>query len=380
VVKVQKNLRLTPTTYDRNVFHIEFDLGNSGLKYDIGDALGVYARNRKCDVEKFLEAYGLDGDDTVLLKNKTGAEEVRSVNHVVTQVLDLFGRPSRRFYERLAPFATDAKQKAKLEYLAGKEGGFEFKKRVEMTVTFADILAEFSSAHPSLAELVELVPDIKPRHYSIASSQRMHNNSVHLLVVLVEWDTPSGEKRFGQCTKYLVDLPEGAEVSVSVKPSVMILPEDPAAPVVMAGLGTGMAPFRAFIEERAMQHKEGLKVGPMSLYFGSRSMFKEYLYGEELEAYHASGLLTNLRCAFSRDGPKKVYIQHKLSEDARQLHEYLGGESKGQFYLCGPTWPAGDVQDAITGAFQTYGGLSPEDAAKQIADLKHHERYVLEVY
>jgi len=379
VVTVGKNVRLTPSTYDRNVFHIEFDLKGTGLKYAVGDALGVYARNRACDVEAFLKMYGLDANDTVSTLSKEGLEEVRTAQHVISQVLDLFGRPSRRFYSALAPFATDAKQKAKLDFLSGKEGGFEFKKRVEATVTFADLLLEFSSARPTLTQLIEIIPEIKPRHYSIASAQSMHAESVHLLVVLVSWKDPEGRERFGQATKYMVDLPVGAEVSVSVKPSVMILPEDPMAPVLMAGLGTGMAPFRAFIQERAVQAANGIKVGPMSLYFGSRSMFKEYLYGDELEAYNASGLLTNLRCAFSRDGPKKVYIQHKLQADGRQLHDYLG-KTNGQFYLCGPTWPAGDVQDAITDAFERFGGMSADDAAKAISELKEHERYILEVY
>lgn len=379
VVKVQKNIRLTPATYDRNVFHIEFDLAGTELKYAIGDALGIWAKNRKCDVDAFLDMYGLTASDTVSMKTKEGLEEVRTAEHVVTQVLDLFGRPSRRFYASLAPFANDPKQAKKLEFLAGKEGGFEFKKRVEATVTFADLLKEFDSARPSLAELIEIVPEIKPRHYSIASAQSMHPDSVHLLIVLVSWTDPEGRERFGQATKYLVDLPEGAEVSVCVKPSVMTLPEDPTAPVVMAGLGTGMAPFRAFIQERAVQYAKGISVGPMSLYFGSRSMFKEYLYGDELEAYAASGLLTNLRCAFSRDGPKKVYIQHRLQADGRQLHDYLNG-TKGQFYLCGPTWPAGDVQDAITAAFERYGDMTNAEAAEAIKQMKEHERYILEVY
>lgn len=380
VCKVQKNIRLTPTTYDRNVFHIEFDITGTGLKYEIGDALGVWARNRACDVNDFLAFYGFEAQDSVSMLDASGNAIVRSVEQVLTQQLDMFGRPSRRFYESLAAYAEDPKEKARLEFLAGKDGGFEFKKLVEQTVTFADILKMFKSAHPSMTELLALIPGIKPRHYSIASAQSMHANSVHLLVVLVQWETPDGKQRFGQATKYLVDLPEGAEISVCVKPSVMKLPEDDAAPVIMAGLGTGMAPFRAFIQERAWRQQQGKKVGPMSLYFGSRSMFKEYLYGDELEAYHASGLLTNLRCAFSRDNPKtKSYIQHKIAEDARQLYQYLG-ETKGTFYLCGPTWPAGDVQDAITSAYERFGHLSAADAAHEISELKEHERYILEVY
>lgn len=117
----------------------------------------------------------------------------------------------------------------------------------------------------------------------------------------------------------------------------------------------------------------------MALYFGSRHRSKEYLYGEELEAYNASGLLTNLRLAFSRDQVEKVYIQHKLKGDSETIAQWLLND-KGHFYLCGPTWPAGDVYDAIVSAFTTTGNLSVEDAQKELQDMKETGRYVLEVY
>ncbi|KAJ2372813.1 sulfite reductase [NADPH] flavoprotein component, partial [Coemansia sp. RSA 2603] len=194
----------------------------------------------------------------------------------------------------------------------------------------------------------------------------------------VTWRDSRGRARTGQCTRFLDALAPGDAVVVSVKPSVMKLPPLDAQPVIMAGLGTGMAPFRAFIEERAVRQREGAVVGPMTLYFGSRHRAMEYLYGEELEAYHAAGLLTNLRLAFSRDQRDKVYIQHCMRQDAALLADHMLA-ADGAFYLCGPTWPAGDVKDAMVAAFTGAGGVRPADANKVIEDLKERERYILEV-
>ena len=213
------------------------------------------------------------------------------------------------------------------------------------------------------------------------SSQRAVGDSVHLLVVEVAWTTPKGRACAGQCSAYLAALAPGDAVAVSVIGSEMHLPASPRAPVVMAGLGTGMAPFRAFIQERCALAASGVAVGPMTLYFGARHRAQEYLYGEELEAASAAGLLT-LRLAFSRDTAKKVYIQHLMQEDGAALWGQLqgGGAGQGSFYLCGPTWPEADVENAITSAFTTHGSLSPEAAAKRIQEMKSAKRYVLEVY
>jgi len=207
---------------------------------------------------------------------------------------------------------------------------------------------------------------------------KMHPNSVHLLVVLVSWESPK-KSRFGQCTRYLADLRVGEKLTVSVKPSVMTLPPLDTQPIIMAGLGTGMAPFRAFIQERAVLKAQGVEVGPVALYFGSRSRYAEYLYGEELEAYNKEGLLTYLRLAFSRDQPEKLYIQHKIKEDAKIMWDLLS-QKKGHFYLCGPTWPEGDVRDAILGSFRNEGGLESKAAEDLLEHLKEDERYILELY
>ncbi|KAJ1790455.1 sulfite reductase [NADPH] flavoprotein component [Coemansia sp. RSA 2399] len=322
--------------------------------------------------------YGLDGGEFVTAV-KDGQCQTRSVHSWLTHALDLFGRPSKKFYSALADFAADEKEADKLRLLTTSEGSIEFKDRVADTVTYAELLLEFASARPSVLHLVDLIAPIKPRHYSIASSAKMHPGSVHLCVVTVEWKNSKGQLRTGQCTRFLNSLNIGDEVVVSVKPSVMKLPPLDSQPVIMAGLGTGMAPFRAFIEERAVRKLEGVNVGPMTLYFGSRHRAMEYLYGEEFEAYHADGLLTNLRLAFSRDQKEKVYIQHRMREDSEMLSSHILSQD-GSFYLCGPTWPTGDVKDAMVAAFTEFGGVKASEASKVIEELKEGERYILEVY
>ncbi|CEP13284.1 hypothetical protein [Parasitella parasitica] len=380
VIKVGENRRLTPGSYDRNVFHIEFDTTDSNLKYELGDALGVHGHNDYADVQDFLNWYGLNGNDVVSVKDaERGTEEVRTVFQLFSQTLDIFGRPSKKFYEALAGFATDPKEKEHLLFLVSPEGKEDFKHRIDETTTYEDLLREFTSAKPSVESLAQIIAPIKPRHYSIASSQKMYNNAVHLLIVAVDWETTAGKKRFGQCTRYLTNLKVGDNVTVSIKPSVMKLPPLDSQPVIMAGLGTGMAPFRAFIQERYLAKAAGKKVGPVVLYFGSRHRSMEYLYGEELEAYHADGVLSHMGLAFSRDQKQKIYIQHKMMEDAEMLNDYLMNQ-KGHFYLCGPTWPVPDVKDAVVHGLTKYSGITAGEASALIEEWKEKESYILEVY
>jgi sulfite reductase alpha subunit-like flavoprotein len=391
-VRVARKVRLTPEEYDRNVFHIEFDVPE-GFRYDMGEALGVYGHNDVGEVEDFLQWYGLNGHDIVTMPSveamlaagsaelPVGYGETTTVSRAFTQVLDVFGKVTKQFLEALGEYATDPDERTQLFFLTTPEGKSAFRGLVEDTATVADVFRRFPSAHPPLHDLLALIPPIKPRHYSIASAQSMHPRSVHLLVVAVEWRNAAGRRRQGHCTRYLDGLSLGATVTVSVKPSVMKLPADPRAPVIMAGLGTGMAPFRAFIQERAIQKARGLSVGPMVLYFGSRHRSQEWLYGEELEEYERQGVVTHLRLAFSRDGPEKVYIQHLMEQDGESLATMLH-DQQGSFYLCGPTWPEGPVQDAVVAGLVAHvpSVHSQERAVSLIQSWKEHERYVLEVY
>jgi len=386
-VKLTKNQRLTPLDYHRNVFHMEFDTTGTGLKYSIGESLGVYGHNSLLEVEDFLQFYGVDPDQFVSMmpdQSRGGSgskEELLTVRQIFQQRLDLFGKPSQEFYAALVPFTTSTYQQKRLKWLGSEDKEGARLRNLEF-FTFADVLMEFKTAHPPLVNLMQLIPPIKPRHYSISSSMKMHPNSVHLLVVAVEWDTPKGRKRFGQCTRDLASQALGTVVTVDIMTSVMKLPEDPATPVIGAALGTGLAPFRAFIQERTMLKREGKTLGPFVMYFGARYRAQEYLYGDDLDTAAKEGIISHLRLAFSRDTSKKVYIQHLIEEDRAQLSEYFLNDG-GQFYLCGPTWPVPDVKKALCDGMIAEPGstiTTQDDADRYIETMKGEGRYVLEVY
>ncbi|TFK55839.1 assimilatory sulfite reductase [Heliocybe sulcata] len=376
------NRRITPKEYDRNVFHLEFDTAGTGLTYAIGEALGVHGWNDEEEVMEFCRWYGVDPNEliTIPVPNAEGKMHTRTVFQALQQQIDLFGKPPKSFYSDLSAYATEKTDKMALQFIGSPEGSSTFKKMSEKeTVSFADVLRAYPSARPGVEVLCELVGDIKPRHYSIASSQAVVGDRVDLLVVSVEWVTPSGSPRYGQCTRYLAGLRPGQKVTVSIKPSVMKLPADNMQPLIMAGLGTGAAPFRAFLQYRAWLASQNIPIGPIYYYFGSRHQSQEYLYGEEIEAFILDKTITKAGLAFSRDGPKKVYIQHKMLEDAEDLARMLHQEN-GVFYLCGPTWPVPDVYEALVGALNKFNGMDPKDAGDFLEGLKEEERYVLEVY
>ncbi|KAI5369810.1 Putative oxidoreductase FAD/NAD(P)-binding, pyruvate-flavodoxin oxidoreductase, central [Septoria linicola] len=387
IVHIKEHRRLTPETYDRNIFHIEFDLGNSGVKYEIGEALGIHAENSPAQIEDFIKWYGLDPDEIVEVPSREDSRvlENRTVYQALLQNVDIFGRPPKRFYESLSEFADDEKEKTELLMLGtggNQEATLEFKRRAEVdTITYADILLEFKSAHPAFHDIVRIVSPMKRREYSIASSQKVTPNSVSLLIVTVNWVDPKGRDRFGQATRYLDSLPVGAPVTVSVKPSVMKLPPKSTQPIIMAGLGTGLAPFRAFVQERAWQREQGMPIGDVFLYMGSRHKREEYLYGEEWEAYQDAGVITLLGAAFSRDQAQKIYIQDRMRQTLGDIRRaYLREE--GAFYLCGPTWPVPDVTNVLEEAVETEARAEgkKKSGPKEIERLKEEQRYILEVY
>lgn len=384
IVKVKNNRRVTPEDYDRYIFHIEFDISGTGMTYDIGEALGVHARNNLENVRNFLESYGLNENDIVQVPNKDNNQflESRTVLQAFVENLDIFGKPPKRFYESLVEFCTDEKDKKKLEELVSPAGATELKRFQDVEYyTYADIFELFPSARPSVGDLVKIIAPLKRREYSIASSQKVHPNEVHLLIVVVDWIDNKGRKRFGQASKFISELAVGSELVVSVKPSVMKLPPSPKQPVIMSGLGTGLAPFKAIVEEKLWQKQQGYEIGEVYLYLGSRHKREEYLYGELWEAYKDAGIITHIGAAFSRDQPEKIYIQDRIRENLPELKTAMI-DNEGSFYLCGPTWPVPDItqalQDIIEADAKEKGITVDLNAA--IEELKESSRYILEVY
>ena len=384
VIKVKENRRLTPADYDRNIFHIEFDISGTDLTYDIGEALGIHARNNEQQVLEFLQSYGLDPEQIVQVPNKDQPQyiESRTILQLFVENLDIFGKPPKKFYESLIPFAKDEDEKKFLEDLITPGGALELKNFQEVEFySYADIFARFPSARPELKDLINIVAPLKRREYSIASSQKMHPNEIHLLIVVVDWVDKQGRKRYGQASKYISDLQIGQELVVSVKPSVMKLPADPKAPVIMSGLGTGLAPFKAIVEEKLWQKQQGMEIGDIFLYLGSRHCRQEYLYGEIWEAYKDAGIITHIGAAFSRDQSQKIYIQDRIRENLDDLKVAMI-DQKGSFFLCGPTWPVPDITSALEDIISADAKERnvKVDLNEAIEELKETSRYILEVY
>lgn len=302
-----------------------------------------------------------------------------------TEVLDIFGRPSRRFYETMVIAAKDEAEKKEIEFLLSKEGKDAMKDMMKETVTYADLMKKYPSTKLSLEYLLDHVPRIKPRLYSIASSNEMHNDQIHLCIVKDDWETPSGKYKQGMCTRYLADKSLDGKVDMlagKMNAAGINVPDTHAFPCIMVGLGTGIAPLRAMIEDREVARTRGETVGDMSLFFGARHKRTDYTYGDELEDYHSGGkgVLTNLSCAFSRDQEHKIYVQNRIEEHPEIIYDSLF-KKKGYFYLCGP---AGNVppsvRRAVCMAAEKVGGHSAEEADKMVTQMQIEGRYNIEAW
>ncbi|XP_064607290.1 pyruvate:ferredoxin oxidoreductase-like [Liolophura sinensis] len=389
LVPMTKNVVLTPPDYDRDIRHYEFDLKESGMQYAIGECLGIYPHNNIDEVINFLAECNIGPDNVITLEDTTGRKDplpaVATASQLFQEVLDVFGRPSRRFYETLALAATDENEKKEIEYIISKEGTEKYKEMISETTTFADLLRKYPSAKLPLDYMVDHIPRIKPRLYSIASASEMHGDKLHLCIVKDDWTTPSGKYRRGLCTHYLQNLGLGESpdfISGKINAAGITIPDSHKPPFVMVGLGTGLAPFRAFIEEREVCRTRGEDVGEMALFFGARHKRTDYTYGDELEEYHSNGkgVLTVLSNAFSRDQAHKIYVQNRIQEHPEIIYDYLM-KKKGYFYLCGPAGnvpPA--VRQAVVDAFVKVGGHKPEEADKMVTDMQIEGRYNVEAW
>ena len=352
--------------------------------------MGVFPHNDRQLVNNFLEDYGMSPNAIIQLEDtqarKNVLPETLSAVQLFSEVLDIFGKPGRRFYETLAMAASDEAEKKEIEFLLTKEGKEDLRKisQVEMA-TYADLMKKWPSTKLNLEYLLDYVPRIKPRLYSIASSADMHPDELHLCIVKEDWESPTGEVRYGLATRYLSD--KGLDstpdlIAANMNAAGINVPDTHAAPCVMVGLGTGIAPFRAMIEEREVNRTAGESVGPMSLFFGARHKRTDYTYGDELEEYHSNGkgVLTDLSLAFSRDQEHKIYVQNRMAEHPEMLYDYLH-KKKGYFYLCGPAGnvpPA--VKQAVVDSFVSVGGHKPEEAEQMVTDMQIEGRYNVEAW
>ncbi|EER04712.1 pyruvate:ferredoxin oxidoreductase/NADPH-cytochrome P450, putative [Perkinsus marinus ATCC 50983] len=389
-----KNDRLTPSDYERDIRHLRFELEDGqDLPYLLGDVLNIHPMNEAGRVSAFLQSYGLNPTEMVKItpvsenidaRKRAAALRPRTISQLFEESLDIFGRPNRAFYKSLSKFAEDPKEKAELALIGDSDdtkGRDMYTKLAAETVTFADVLNKYTSARPSLDQLITLIPCTKPRLYSIASSPRFVGpKAIELAVVILNWTTPSGVKRTGTSTEYIQRIAPGYKVTATVTSGSFKFPESPMTPMIMAGLGTGLAPFRAFSQERAWMKRQGIETGPMWLFYGCRHQNKDYIFGNELESFVEEGAITELHPAFSRDQKEKVYVQNKIDDNSSRVYEDLIKKG-GYFYLCGQAGQVElDIKTAIYRAIAAGEGISIEKAKEMFEKLAEEGRYCPEVY
>eukprot|EP00741_Cyanophora_paradoxa_P023106 tig00021537_g22316.t1 len=377
LVRLGGNERLTPAGYERDIRHLTFEVDAipEPLRYTVGDALAVYPRNDPGETGALLRRLGLEPGDGVAFEALEAGPGARprpplppgtTLLDYACDCMDLFGgRPGARFFAGLAPFASDPAQRAALEALADPSSSPAAPAALAALeaalgrVTHAGVLESFPSARPPLDHLLDLVPPMKPRYYSISSSPHLKKGRLELSVVINEWRRPDGSPAYGLCTGYLRALTGGPHwVAASLKPGVGIcMPPHPSTPVVMVGLGTGIAPMRAIVQERVWQGREGKGPGATALFLGLRHRRTEFLYEEEWAGAGEAGALTHLSVAFSHDTPERglVFVQERIAEQPALLYELLARRG-GHLFYCGPGGRVpGDVRAAVEAALAAGG-------------------------
>ncbi|MHB8519238.1 MAG: sulfite reductase subunit alpha [Limisphaerales bacterium] len=364
--RLLKNCRLTGPRSNKDTRHLEIALADSGLAYEVGDALGVLPTNAPALVDGILEKLRSTGEESVTGREDAAIPLRRALLHdyeinklSATLLRSAAERCPKAGLDRL--LAADSKD-ALEQYLWGRD--------------VLDLLCDFPDLRFSPADFIGLLRKLAPRLYSIASSPKAHPGEVHLTVGPVRFESLH-RARGGVCSTFLADrVDDDTSVSVFVQAAPSFrLPADPAAPVIMVGPGTGIAPFRAFLEERAATGAPG----PNWLFFGEQQSASDFFYREELETMRERGILTRLDTAFSRDQADKIYVQHRMRDNGGELWRWW--QDGAYFYVCGDARRmAKDVDAALHEVAEKAGGLSREDADDYVAKLKMEKRYRRDVY
>ncbi|WP_089528259.1 sulfite reductase subunit alpha [Pantoea ananatis] len=357
------NKRLSSEQSAKDIRHFEFDLTDSGLKYEAGDALGVIPVNEPSLVSLLLTQLNADYQTPV-----PGFD--RSLGDLLTYQFEI-SEPSRKLIEWVGQNTTNQELRHVLQHddkdalgvwLWGKDT--------------LDLLQLELTRNLSVPEFVALLRPLQHRAYSISSSSKAHPNQVHLTIASVRYHS-GGRNRSGVCSTYLAErVRRGEKPAIFISPNKAFrVPANGNAPLIMVGPGTGIAPFRAFLQERQATGAQGKNW----LFFGDQHQEHDFIYREELTAWQESGLLTRLDLAFSRDQDKKIYVQNRMLEQGAELYAWL--QEGGYFYVCGDaSRMAKDVDNALYEIVRQFGGLSSERAADYIDQLKKEKRYLRDVY
>ncbi len=350
--KLIKSEKLTGEASNKDVRHVEIDLSGSGIQYEVGDALGLYATNCPELVDQLL------GHCVDVKASHAGAMSTKDVATVTDELVELFQAnvSATAEVQRLEKLVQDDDQIDELDVL--------------------DFLQMFSETSVSADAIVTALPELNPRLYSIASSLKAHPDQVHLTVGKVTYQK-NERLRKGVASTFLAErVEQGVSVNVFVQKSHgFTVPPDDNSPMIMVGPGTGIAPFISFLQERAARNAGG----DNWLFFGDQQASTDFLYQEQLEKWHQDGLLNKLDTAFSRDQQEKIYVQDRMRENGQQLFQWL--ESGGSFFVCGDaSRMAKDVDKALHEIVQRHGERSVDDAKAYVKKLKTENRYCRDVY
>lgn len=358
---------LTAQRSEKEVRHVVIDLAASGLAYEPGDSLGVWPQNNPDEVELILAILRAKGSEAVTL----GDGAIVNARDALSRECDLRA-PTPALYALLAREARDAADRSRLAKLAEDDAQAD----VLGVHDVLDALLEFSSARPRVGDFIAALGRMQPRLFSLASSQRKHAGAAHLTVGVLRYEKNDRAYQ-GTASSFLAEyLRPGRTLSVFVQRAHGFrLPGDPAAPVIMIGPGTGIAPFRAFLQEREASGASGRNW----LFFGNQRREVDFLYREELEQFAAKRVLTRMDLAFSRDQMSKVYVQHKMLDAGAELWRWLANGAS--VYVCGDAKRmAGDVELALQQIAAAQGGMDSAAAKRYLADLARAGRYLRDVY
>jgi len=350
----------------KQVHHVEFELAGSDLHYEAGDALGVFAHNCPELVQDVLGALGCDGEEAV----PTPDGNTTSLRRAFTEFYDL-GKPPAELFATLGL----ASRHDAVVGSRAKSAPTVVSEPAHLQVI--DVLLAVTGGKPAPGDFVRCLKKLQPRLYSISSSPKAHPNQVHLTVGAVRY-IHAGRARKGVCSTFLTDRAQAGttRAGIFVHPNKSFRP--PASgdtPMIMVGPGTGIAPFRAFLEER---RAAGAK-GKNWLFFGDQRGATDFLYRDELAGLMRENILTRLDTAFSRDQAEKIYVQQRMMENAAELYAWL--EAGAHFYVCGDaSRMAKDVEGALHKVIETAGGKTPEQAAEYVTSLRATKRYARDVY
>ncbi|MFJ3382076.1 sulfite reductase subunit alpha [Curtobacterium sp. NPDC090217] len=359
--RLVENRLLSDPRSAKEIRHYEFDLGDSGITYTAGDALAVVPRNDDALVSELLDHLGATGDE-------------RFDGRAVVDVL----RDDREIRTPSKDLVADLVQRAPASELAAVVAHGD-KHELDRWLWGRDVLDLLRDAGPAAPGLDELLPFLRPlqaRQYSISSSPLAHQGRIHLTIASVRYGDVN-RRHSGVASTHLADrVAVGDEVGVYLQPNAAFsVPADDAAPLIMVGPGTGIAPFRGFLHERAARGATGRNW----LFFGDQHRDTDFVYRDELTALQEQGVLTRMDLAFSRDQAEKVYVQTRMREQSSELYAWL--EDGATFTVCGDaSRMAKDVETALLQVIATERGKGDDDAAEYLADLRRAKRYVRDVY